>query len=83
MAAVKIVPRVPKGMRDFCLPTCSNATTFLMLCGLFSTCMVFEPLQTPIIELKETLYGKYGEDAEKLIYSAPHPGGNRGSCPAL
>jgi len=35
----------------------------------------FEPLQTPILELKETLYGKYGEDAEKLIYSSQHPGG--------
>jgi histidyl-tRNA synthetase len=35
----------------------------------------FEPMQTPILELKETLYGKYGEDAEKLIYSSQHPGG--------
>jgi histidyl-tRNA synthetase len=35
----------------------------------------FEPLQTPVLELKGTLMGKYGEDAEKLIYHAQHPGG--------
>jgi histidyl-tRNA synthetase len=28
----------------------------------------FEPLQTPSIELSETLTGKYGEDAERLIF---------------
>jgi len=32
----------------------------------------FEPLQTPVLELRETLMGKYGEDAEKLIYDARH-----------
>lgn len=30
----------------------------------------FEPLQTSAIERAETLLGKYGEDAEKLIYRA-------------
>jgi len=32
----------------------------------------FEPLQTPALELRETLMGKYGPDAEKLIYDARH-----------
>src|SRR5687768_3307795 len=35
----------------------------------------FEPLSTPVLELRETLMGKYGEDAEKLIFNAQHPGG--------
>ena len=35
----------------------------------------FEPLQTPALELAEILTGNYGEDAEKLIYHAQHPGG--------
>jgi len=35
----------------------------------------FEQLQTPAIELEETLMGKYGPDAERLIYSAGHEGG--------
>jgi histidyl-tRNA synthetase len=34
----------------------------------------FEPIQTPVMELNEILMGKYGEDAEKLIYHAKHPG---------
>jgi histidyl-tRNA synthetase len=75
MAAVKIVPRVPKGMRDF-LPAdmLKRNYVFDIVRDVFHL-YGFEPLQTPIIELKETLYGKYGEDAEKLIYSAQHPGG--------
>jgi len=35
----------------------------------------FEPLQTPAIELSEILMGKYGPDAEKLIYNASHRDG--------
>jgi histidyl-tRNA synthetase len=35
----------------------------------------YEPLQTPVMELHETLMGKYGEDAEKLIFNAQHPEG--------
>ncbi|MEP6985458.1 MAG: histidine--tRNA ligase [Chloroflexota bacterium] len=75
MAAVKIVPRLPKGMRDF-LPAdmLKRNYVFDVVRDVFHL-YGFEPLQTPIIELKETLYGKYGEDAEKLIYSAQHPGG--------
>jgi histidyl-tRNA synthetase len=30
----------------------------------------FEPLQTPAIEMTETLTGKYGPDAERMIYRA-------------
>ena len=37
----------------------------------------FEPLQTPTLERHETLFGKYGEDAENLIYSASHQRSNR------
>jgi len=75
MAAVKIVPRLPKGMRDF-LPVdmLKREYVFGIVREVFHL-YGFEPLQTPILELKETLYGKYGEDAEKLIYSAQHPGG--------
>ncbi len=75
MAAVKIVPRLPKGMRDF-LPVdmLKREYVFGIVREVFHL-YGFEPLQTPILELKETLYGKYGEDAEKLIYSSQHPGG--------
>ncbi len=68
----KIQPRVPRGMRDI-LPQ-------KMLLRQYVIAQVektfqrfgFEPLQTPVLELSETLMGKYGPDAEKLIYDAKH-----------
>lgn len=75
MSPVKIAPRLPKGMRDF-LPAdmLKREYVFGIVRDVFHL-YGFEPLQTPVLELKETLYGKYGEDAEKLIYSSQHPGG--------
>lgn len=75
MPEPKIKPRLPKGMRDF-LPNDMLKRDYVFgavreVFHLFG----FEPLQTPVLELKETLMGKYGEDAEKLIYYAQHPGG--------
>jgi len=67
-----IKPRNPKGFRDF-LPDQMLKREYV-----FSTVRQvfelhgFEPIQTPIIELNETLFGKYGEDAEKLIYGVQH-----------
>jgi len=75
MPPVKIAPRLPKGMRDF-LPAdmLKRDYVFGIVREVFHL-YGFEPLQTPVLELKETLMGKYGEDAEKLIYHAQHPGG--------
>ncbi len=75
MSTVKIQPRLPKGMRDF-LPQemLKREYVFNIVREVFHT-YGFEPLQTPVLELHETLMGKYGEDAEKLIFNAQHPGG--------
>ena len=75
MSQVKIQPRLPKGMRDF-LPQemLKREYVFDIVRDVFHT-YGFEPLQTPVLELNETLMGKYGEDAEKLIFQAQHPGG--------
>lgn len=75
MSKVKIQPRLPKGMRDF-LPQemLRREYVFDIVRDVFHT-YGFEPLQTPVLELNETLMGKYGEDAEKLIFQAQHPGG--------
>jgi histidyl-tRNA synthetase len=35
----------------------------------------FEPISTPVLELRSTLLGNYGEEAEKLIFFAQHPQG--------
>lgn len=75
MPPVKIAPRLPKGMRDF-LPAdmLRREYVFGIVREMFHL-YGFEPLQSPVLELKYTLMGKYGEDAEKLIYHAQHPGG--------
>jgi histidyl-tRNA synthetase len=75
MNEIKIKPRLPKGMRDF-LPQemLKREYVFGIVREVFHL-YGFEPLQTPVLELNETLMGKYGEDAEKLIFQAQHPGG--------
>ncbi len=69
---VSIQPRTAKGMRDF-LPGDMLKRQYVI--GIIERVFQrygFEPLQTPILELNETLMGKYGEEAENLIYSAMH-----------
>ncbi|MBM3131179.1 MAG: histidine--tRNA ligase [Chloroflexi bacterium] len=68
----KIQPRVPRGMRDL-LPQKMLQRQYVIgkVENIFQR-FGFEPLQTPALELRETLMGKYGDDAEKLIYDAKH-----------
>ena len=75
MSQPQIKPRLPKGMRDFLPQTMlKREYVFGVVREVFHR-FGFEPLQTPVLELEETLMGKYGEDAEKLIFQAQHPGG--------
>ncbi|MEM6284597.1 MAG: histidine--tRNA ligase [Chloroflexota bacterium] len=68
----KVKPALPKGMRDF-LPAdmLKREYVFDTIRDVFHL-YGFEPIQTPTMEKHETLFGKYGEDAENLIYSASH-----------
>ncbi|MCY4568984.1 MAG: histidine--tRNA ligase [Candidatus Poribacteria bacterium] len=75
MATPFIKPRVPRGMRDI-LPEQMIRRQYVIdvIRDVFEE-FGFEPLQTPALELSEVLTGKYGPDAEKLIYQAGHMGG--------
>jgi len=68
----KIEPRVPRGMRDI-LPDQMVKRQYVIdtIKTVFEE-FGFEPLSTPAIELEETLKGKYGKDAERLIYSTTY-----------
>ena len=68
--AKKVAASVPRGMRDI-LPERMIRRQYVIdvIRGVFEE-FGFEPLQTPAIELAETLMGKYGPDAERLIYNA-------------
>lgn len=63
-------PRLPRGMRDL-LPEQARRRRFVVdtLTATFEA-FGFEPLETPAVELSATLMGKYGPDAERLIYRA-------------
>jgi histidyl-tRNA synthetase len=70
--SIKIEPRVPRGMRDI-LPDQMVKRQFVIdtIKGVFEE-FGFEPLSTPAVELEETLKGKYGKEAERLIYSTTY-----------
>ena len=68
----RVTPRRPKGFRDF-LPETMLRRNYVLenITDEFQR-FGFEPIGTPILELHETLFGKYGEDAEQLIFTAQH-----------
>lgn len=70
-----IQPRLPKGMRDI-LPRQMVLRKYVLdiVERTFSE-FGFEPLITPSVELAEILLGKYGAEAEKLIFMVQHRGG--------
>lgn len=72
---MKPTPQILKGMRDFLPPrmrlrryVINTLTTIFERYG-------FEPLETPGVEYAETLEGKFGEEADKLIYKFEDRGG--------
>jgi len=67
----------PKGFRDF-LPEKAIARNFVIekLKVLFER-FGFDPLETPALEYGEVLLGKYGEEADKLIYLFEDRGGRK------
>ena len=67
-----IAPRAPKGFRDFLPETMLRRNYALENVKDVFHRFGFEPIETPVLELHETLFGKYGEDAEQLIYTAQH-----------
>src|SRR5215210_6878697 len=75
MAKTVTQPRALQGMRDF-LPERMILRNWVagQLRGVFES-FGFEPLDTPAVEYAETLKGKYGEEADKLIYTFEDRGG--------
>ena len=67
-----IAPRAPKGFRDFLPQTMLRRNYVLDSIKEAFHRFGFEPIDTPVLELQETLFGKYGEDAEQLIFTAQH-----------
>ena len=68
MNTQKIKPQTLKGFRDF-LPSDAIARNYVIgkIKEVFET-FGFDPLETPALEYAETLLGKYGDEADKLLY---------------
>ncbi len=70
--ATFVEPRLPRGMRDMLPQKMLQRRYVIGVVERVFERFGFEPLQTPVLELQQTLTGKYGPDAEKLIYDARH-----------
>lgn len=72
-----ITPQTPKGFRDF-LPKDALKRQYVIdkIKGVFER-YGFDPLETPALEYAETLLGKYGDEADKLLYLFEDNGGRR------
>lgn len=68
MNTQKITPQILKGFRDF-LPNIAIKRNYVIekLKIIFEQ-FGFDPLETPALEYAETLLGKYGNEADKLLY---------------
>ncbi len=73
--ATRVTPKLPRGMRDF-LPQQMILRQYVIdvIRDVFES-FGYEPLSTPSVELHETLSGKYGPDAERMIYNVSRRGG--------
>lgn len=70
-----IEPKILKGFRDF-LPESMKIRNQVkkILVNVFES-WGFEPLETPTLEYQDILLGKYGEEADKLVYKFEDNGG--------
>lgn len=72
-----IKPQTPKGFRDF-LPKDALKRQYVInkIREVFER-YGFDPLETPALEYAETLLGKYGDEADKLLYLFEDNGGRK------
>lgn len=68
-------PSTLKGFRDFLPEDMALRNEVIKRLKLVFEKYGFQELQTPSLEYAELLLGKYGEDAEKLMYLFRDPGG--------
>src|SRR3989344_3018036 len=66
-----------KGFRDFVGPDAQNRRWLIAKIIEVFEKFGFEPLESPALEYESLLTGKYGAEADKLIYSFEDRGGRR------
>jgi histidyl-tRNA synthetase len=63
-----ITPRILKGFRDFLPEEALKRQYAIDIIRRTFELYGFEPLETPALEYADTLLGKYGDEADKLLY---------------
>ncbi|MBD99680.1 MAG: histidine--tRNA ligase [Verrucomicrobia bacterium] len=66
--------RTPKGMRDFSPEIMAKRNYIFNTIRKYFELYGFEQIETPAMELRETLTGKYGEEGDRLIFSVLNSG---------
>ena len=64
----------PKGFRDFYGPEARLRQQVISIFQNVFESYGYEPLETPAMEYAETILGKYGPEADKLVYQLKDPG---------
>lgn len=72
-----IQPRTLKGFRDFLPEDMKIRQQVIAIFKQVFESYGYEPLETPTLEHADILLGKYGEEAEKLIYQFEDRGGRK------
>lgn len=73
----KIKPQTLKGFRDFLPGEMVLRQKVISLCKEVFESFGFEALETPTLEYAETLLGKYGKEADRLVYLFRDRGGRQ------
>jgi len=71
------IPQPPKGFRDFYGPEARLRKQVISVFQSVFESYGYEPLETPAMEYAEVILGKYGPEAEKLVYQLEDFGGRK------
>ena len=74
---IMTTPQNLKGFPDFLPPQMAIRKRVIAILEEVFTSFGFEPLQTPTLEYADVLMGKYGEEADKLLYLFEDRGGRK------
>src|ERR1700690_2381712 len=72
-----ITPQTLKGFRDFLPEEAKKRKDLIQKFIAVFERFGFDPLETPALEYAETLMGKYGSEADKLLYLFEDNGGRK------
>ncbi len=71
---MNVKPKLPKGFRDFDSKTLEKREYIIKIISDVFKSYSFQKIETPSVESIETLSGKYGDEADRLIFKILNSG---------